>query len=82
MASVDSLESVTAFAEKNAANFPILSDASKDAARAFGVLSAMGFAKRWTFYIDTGGKIAYIDKRVSPSTAGADLAANLGRLKL
>ena len=82
MASVDSLESVTAFAEKNAADFPILSDTSKEAARALGVLSAMGFAKRWTFYIDTEGNIAYIDKRVSPSTAGADLAANLDRLKL
>jgi len=82
MASVDDLDAVTAFAEKNAADFPILSDATKETARAFGVLSAMGFAKRWTFYIDTEGRIAYIDKSVSPSTAGADLAANLDRLKL
>lgn len=82
MASVDDLESVTAFAEKNEANFPILSDATKETSKAYGVMSAMGFAKRWTFYIDIAGNIAYIDQSVSPSTAGADLAANLERLSL
>ena len=77
MASTDSLEDVTAFAEKNEADFPILSDADKSAAKAFGVLSIAGFAKRWTFYVDSDGIIERIDRQVSPATAGPDLAENL-----
>lgn len=82
MASVDSLEDVTAFAKQNEADFPILSDPDKSVSEAFGVLSPRGFAMRWTFYIDANGTIAHIDKAVSPATAGADLAANLTRLGL
>ena len=80
MASTDSLADVTGFAEKNEADFPILSDPDKSAAEAFGVLSGMGFAKRWTFYVNDAGIIQHIDKDVSPRTAGPDLAANLDRL--
>lgn len=82
MASTDSLEDVTAFAEKNEANFPVLSDDDKAASKAFGVLSGMGFAKRWTFYVGSDGKIIEIDKSVNPRSAGPDLAANLQRLNL
>ena len=82
MASTDSLEDVTAFAEKNDANFPVLSDNGKNVSKAFGVLSAMGFAKRWTFYVDADGNIIEIDKSVNPRSAGPDLAANLERLGL
>ncbi len=79
MASTDSLDQVTAFANKNEANFPILS-VPKETAKAFGVLSGMGFAKRWTYYIDADGIIQEIDKTVNPRSAGPDLAANLKRL--
>ena len=82
MASTDDLADVTAFAEKNMANFPILSDPDKTVSKSYGVLAAMGFAKRWTFYIDKAGTLLYIDKSVNPATAGSDLAANLERLKL
>ena len=82
MASTDDLADVTAFAEKNMANFPILADPDKTASKSYGVLSAMGFAKRWTLYIDKSGTLVYIDKSVSPATAGSDLAANLERLRL
>ena len=59
-------------------NYPILSDPGKDVAREFGVLAAGGgYAQRWTFYIDKSGKIARIDKEVSPQSAGADLLKNL-----
>ena len=68
------------FAEKNEASFPILSDPSKETARAYGVLSGMGFARRWTFYIDADGIIRKIDRDVDPRTAGADLVANLEAL--
>lgn len=80
MASTDSLEDVTAFAAKNEANFPILSDATSEVCAAFGVLSERGYAKRWTFYIDDQGIIKHIDRQVKPGSAGPDLAANLARL--
>jgi len=40
----------------------------------------MPWASRWTFYIGRDGRILYIDKDVSPSTAGADVAARLKAL--
>ena len=42
-------------------------------ARAYGVLNG-GYAARHTIYIDIDGKIAYVDSKVSPSTAGSDVA--------
>jgi peroxiredoxin Q/BCP len=80
MASTDSLEDVTAFATLNEANFPILSDPDKKVARAYGALGIIGYAKRWTFYIDREGIIQHIDKSVNPATAGPDLASNLDSL--
>lgn len=71
---------VTAFAEKNEANFPILSDYDKTVSDNYGVLSSSGFARRWTFYIDPAGIIKKIDKRVSTSSAGPDLARHLQEL--
>ncbi|MDA9050626.1 peroxiredoxin family protein [Pseudomonadales bacterium] len=81
MASVDSLEDNKAFAEKNGASFPILSDADKQMSQAFGALSPGGLARRWTFYIDRQGIVRKIDKAVSPRTAGAELVKNLQALK-
>ena len=80
MASTDDLETNTKFAAANGADFPILADPDKQVAQAYGVLGMMGFASRWTFYIDAQGKIAYIDKDVSVVKAGADTAARLAAL--
>lgn len=80
MASVDAIEDNTAFAEKNEANFPILSDPGKEMAKAYGVLSERGFASRWTYYIDADGTIVKIDKEVKPESAGAVLASTLAEL--
>ena len=80
MASTDDAETNTKFAAANSADFPVLADPDKKAAAAYGVLGMMGFASRWTFYIDTEGKIAYIDKDVSVVKAGADMAARLATL--
>ena len=77
MASVDSLEDNTGFANKNGATFPILADPSKQTAEAYGVLGSHGYANRWTFYIDPEGVIARIDKSVNPISAGTDLVTNL-----
>ena len=77
MASTDSIIDNTAFAMKNEATFPILSDEKKSMTRAFGVLSDGGYARRWTFYIDIDGIIRKIDRSVRPSSAGKDLVINL-----
>ena len=80
MASTDSLEDVTGFAKKNEANFPILADPTKETCKAYGALGLTGYAKRWVFYIDKQGVIQHIDRKVSPATAGPDLAQNLVKL--
>jgi peroxiredoxin Q/BCP len=54
-----------------------LSDPTKTAARAYGVLGAAGFARRWTFFIERDGRILAIDKQVSPSSHGHDVADKL-----
>ena len=92
MASVDTVEENTAFAnatsvtlgdrvvEKEEADFPMLADPTKQTATAYGVLGDRGVANRWTFYIDTDGKVAYIDKAVRPATSAEDMIAKLGEL--
>lgn len=82
MISVDSLEDNTGFAKKENADFPILADPTKDTATKYGVLSARGFANRWTFYIGPDGKILDIDKKVTPATAGEDMVARLKTLSV
>ena len=80
MASVDPLEDNIGFAEETGADFPLLSDPSKETAKAYGVLHAMGFARRQTVYIGADGNILKIDTAVSPETSAEDMAANLGKL--
>jgi peroxiredoxin Q/BCP len=80
MASVDPLEENTAFAEEQNADFPLLSDPTKETATAYGVLNGREFASRWTFYIGEDGRILYIDKEVNPATSAEDMAAKLGEL--
>jgi peroxiredoxin Q/BCP len=78
--SVDDAETNKKFAEHVEADYPILADASKSIATAYGVLGRFGVASRWTFYIGTDGKILYIDKAVRTSSAGQDVAAKLAEL--
>ena len=80
MASVDTLEDNTAFANEHEANFPILADPSKEMPDAYGVLMDRGFANRWTYYIGTDGTILKIDKETNPATAGRDLTNTMEAL--
>ena len=80
MASTDDAKTNAEFARANDADFPVLSDPDGSTAGAYGVLMEAGYAARWTFYIDRDGRIAYIDKKVKPLTAGADSAARLEAL--
>jgi peroxiredoxin Q/BCP len=79
-ASVDSVETNRRFAESLGVTYPILSDPTKEVARAYGVLAPSGFASRWTFYIGADGRILDIDKKVSPGSHGADVARRLTEL--
>jgi peroxiredoxin Q/BCP len=78
--SVDTPEENKKFAEHVEADYPILSDPSKNVATAYGVLGMKGFASRWTFYIGPDGKILHIDKAVKTTSAGTDIAAKLAEL--
>lgn len=81
MASVDPPEVNKDFAEKERADFPILSDPEKKAAASYGVIPPeRQSASRWTFYIGPDGKILDIDRKVSVRTAGADTIAKLDAL--
>lgn len=82
MISCDSLADSTRFAKEHDADYPILSDATKEIATQYGVAGPGGFPKRWTFYISPDGTIARIDKEVKPASAGADMAATLGELNI
>jgi len=98
MASVDALEDNIKFAkatsvtlgeganakvvEKKEADFPMLSDPTKDVATKYGVLNARGTANRWTFYIDKSGRISAIDKMVRPETSAEDMLTKLGESKV
>jgi peroxiredoxin Q/BCP len=90
MVSVDTPEDNKAFAEKEKADFPILADPTRTAAKAYGVLrapsaaqpNAPSFAQRWAFYIGPDGKILLIDKVGANQTqkAGETLLAHLKEL--
>ena len=83
MASIDPLDQNTKFAAENKADFPLLSDPTKETATAYGVLAPGGaVAQRWTFYIDKDGKISHIDKSIRLETAAEDMVAKLGELKV
>ena len=80
-ASVDTAEDNKRFAESLELDYPILSDPGKLVASAYGVVTPeRQFAQRWTFYIGVDGKILFVDRKVSTSTAGTDLVAKLGEL--
>lgn len=81
MVSLDYPEKNAQFAESLELNFPILSDTSKRVAKDYGVLGIAGlYAKRWTFYIDIEGTIRAIERSVSVSNAGKDMARKLAEL--
>ena len=82
MASVDPLDDNRAFAKKTRADFPMLSDPSKETAKAYDVLNFIRVASRVTFYISKEGKILKIDEDISPRTAAEDIARNLEELKV
>jgi thioredoxin-dependent peroxiredoxin len=82
MISVDNTDDNKKFAEMHGADYPILSDVSKEIATKYGVLGPTGLARRWTFYIGSDGKILHIDNAVKPASSGPDMVAKLGELNI
>tara|TARA_R110002073_G_scaffold47089_15_gene128077 strand:- start:5116 stop:5637 length:522 start_codon:yes stop_codon:yes gene_type:complete len=80
MASVDPIEDNVGFALQEKADFPLLSDPSKQTARAYNVLSDRGYAVRHTYYIGLDGRVLAIDKNVRPATSAEDMAGKLAML--
>ena len=80
MASVDSLEKNTSFAEATKADFPLLSDPTKKVAKAYDVLALYGLPKRHTIYISKEGKILMVDRKINAATSAEDIAAYLEKL--
>ena len=82
-ASCDTVEVNTKFAKSLNLDYPILCDPDKKVAEAYGtVVDGKGLSKRWTFYIDAEGMIAFIDKEVKTGSHGADVVARLEALKV
>jgi thioredoxin-dependent peroxiredoxin len=82
MASVDPVDQNKGFAEQEKADFPLLSDPTKQTATAYGVLNQNGMARRWTYYIGKDGKVLGVDKEVKPATSAEDMIAKLGEYKV
>jgi peroxiredoxin Q/BCP len=88
MISVDTPEDNKGFAEKEHADFVILSDPTRATADAYGVINKPSaaqpnpapYASRWTFYIGPDGKILDIDKRPGTQNAGQNVVAKLKEL--
>lgn len=69
------------FAESLSLDYPILADADRAVAKAFGVIAGeKKVAARWTFYLGPDGKILHIDKTVKTATHADDVATQLDKL--
>jgi thioredoxin-dependent peroxiredoxin len=78
--SVQDVASKKKFAAKHSLPFSVLADADKSVAKAYGVLSVLGYAKRETFVIDPQGRIAKHYPDVDPKAHSRQLLADLQAL--
>ena len=82
--SLDDVKSHAEFAEKYHVPFPLLSDADRTVAIAYGVLAShlgMHYARRTTFLIDPQGRIARVYTDVDPEQNSTQVLADLDSLK-
>ncbi len=78
--SVQDVASKKEFAAKHSLPFSVLADADKSVAKAYGVLSVLGYAKRETFVIDPQGRVAKHYPDVDPKAHSRQLLADLQAL--
>jgi peroxiredoxin Q/BCP len=79
-ASFDTPEKNAAFAKKHAFNFPLLSDADRSLALAFGAADTADqrTAKRVSALIDEEGKVAKLYPKVNAATHPEEVLKELG----
>ena len=70
--SVQDVNSKKQFCEKDGITYPLLADVEKSASKDYGVLTAVGVARRVTFVIDKQGNIAAVDPSVKPASVVPD----------
>ena len=66
--SAQSVESHDKFSGKHGFKFPLLSDADKAVAGAYGTLGPLGFPRRSVFIVDAGGTIRYVHRAIAGLT--------------
>lgn len=82
-ASRDTPDVNRAFAEWTGCGVPILCDVDGTVAQAYGVIDdTRALPARMTFYIDRKGRIAHIDRDVSPTSHGHDIVQHARALNL
>ncbi len=64
--SVDTVQAQAKFAEDRSLPFPLLADSDRAIARAYGVLGALGLAKRVTFLLDADQRVLEVVASVLP----------------
>ncbi len=83
--SLDDVDSHKKFAAEQHLPFPLLSDASRDTARHYGVLSTfgslLGYSSRETFVIDPQGRVAKHYADVDPKDHSKQVLADVKALK-
>lgn len=82
-ASCDTPEYNKEFADELNLDFPLLSDPDRKTAKEYGLVAdEKGFPKRWTYYVDKEGKIAFIDKEVKAASHAEAILKKLEELKV
>ncbi|MGI9534469.1 MAG: peroxiredoxin [Thermodesulfobacteriota bacterium] len=80
--STDGVKSHENFKNKYSLNFPLISDKSKDIINLYGVKSAFGSAKRYTFLIDRKGVIQHIWTKVNTRQHADEVSGKVKELGL
>ena len=81
-ASMDSVQELAQFAEKQKAPYAMLSDPDGSVATKYGVLDPSGkYAQRVTFVLDDKGVLRKIVDKVDVKSHGEDLAALIEELR-
>jgi peroxiredoxin Q/BCP len=70
--STDNLADQEKFTSKDSLTIPLLADAEKETAKAYGVLGKAGYASRVTFVIDKKGIVRKITKVIIPAGDAQD----------
>ena len=80
--STDGVKSHENFRDKFSLNFPLLSDKSREIVDLYGARSKFGSARRFTFLIEKGGRIAHVWKKVETSSHAEEITEKVRELGL